>query len=64
MEIQNSIAVMAMNQSQNKLQSDLGTAMLKKSMDVTSELASAQLDMLKQMPPPISGLGSLLDVRA
>lgn len=64
MEMANSIAQMAMDMSAAKAQQGLQMAMLKKTMDTSTELASNLIDMMDSVPVFPGENGSLLNVRA
>jgi hypothetical protein len=66
MDLNTSIAQLSMDMSAVKFQNQLSTSVLKKTLDVTSELASSQLDMLDNSSAvAFSGdIGAIFDARA
>lgn len=66
MDMSTSIAQLSMDMSAVKFQNQLGTSVLKKSLDVTSELAAGQLKMLDNSSAvAFSGdIGAIFDARA
>ena len=66
MDLSTSVAQLSMNMSSTRLQQQLGTSVMKKALDVSSELALGALEMLdKSSPAAFSGdVGAIFDVRA
>lgn len=64
MELSNSIAQMAMDMSAARTQQGLQMAMLKKTMDTSTEMASSLISMMGSVPVFPGENGSLLNVRA
>lgn len=58
------IASMAMSMKQTQLMNSVGTAVMKKAMNVTEQQAQAVVEMANNMPKFNGEIGSLLDVRA
>lgn len=66
MDLSTSVAQLSMNMSSTRFQQQLGTSVMKKALDVSSELALGTLEMLdKSSPAAFSGdVGAIFDVRA
>ena len=66
MDLSTSIAQTAMSMHQTQLQQNIGTSMLKKSMDVSSQLAQGTLEMLNAAPAKAfpGDIGAIFDARA
>lgn len=66
MDLSTSIAQLSMNMHQTQLQQNIGTSMLKKSMDVSSQLAQGTLEMLNAAPAAAfpGDIGAIFDARA
>ena len=66
MEISNSIATMAMSMSQDSLQQNINTSMMKKTMDTQESMAAQLLEMMNTSPARAFGsdIGAIFDARA
>ncbi|MGN0608623.1 MAG: YjfB family protein [Oscillospiraceae bacterium] len=66
MDLSTSVAQLSMSMSSAKFQQQLGTSVMKKAMDINSQLALGTLEMLdKASPAAFSGdVGAIFDVRA
>ena len=66
MDLTASIANLATNMSQTNLQQKIGTSVLKKSMDTSSQLANGMLQMLDNSSAQAFGgdVGAMFDARA
>lgn len=58
------IASVASSMKQTQLMNSIGTAVMKKAMNVTEQQAQAVVEMANNMPKFNGEIGSLLDVRA
>lgn len=64
MDLTSYIAEMSMSMAQQNVQTSFSLGMLKNTMDSTEAAQSQLIEMIENVPPPSSGVGSLLDVRA
>ena len=64
MDMSTSIAQMATSMTSAKFQQDVSTAMTKKAMDTTADMANGLLKMMDSVPKFPGEKGSILDVRA
>ncbi|MCD7731755.1 MAG: YjfB family protein [Oscillospiraceae bacterium] len=66
MELSTSIAEMSMIMSQTQVQQQVGTSMLKKAMDTSSELALGAIEMLDNSSAQTfaGDIGAIFDARA
>lgn len=65
MDMSTSIASTAMAMSQTNFQQQAGMTVLKKSMDVSSELAMGTIEMMNDSVKAFSGdIGAIFDARA
>lgn len=65
MDMSASIASTAMAMKQSQFQQQVGVSMLKKSMDVSSQLAMGTIEMMNDSAKAFAGdIGALFDARA
>lgn len=64
MELSNSIASLAMDMSAAKFQQNLQTAVLKKSIDSSTDMMMGLIKMIDSVPKFSGENGSILNVRA
>lgn len=65
MDMSTSIASMAMSMKQTQFQQQAGMSILKKSMDVSSQLAMGTIEMMNDSAKAFAGdIGALFDARA
>ncbi|MGN0587140.1 MAG: YjfB family protein [Oscillospiraceae bacterium] len=66
MDLSTSIAQLSMSMQRTQLQQNIGTGLLKKTMDVNSELVQGTLEMLNAAPAAAfpGDIGAVFDVRA
>lgn len=66
MDLSTSIAQLSMTMQGTQLQQNIGTSLLKKTMDVSSELAQGTLEMLNAAPAAAfpGDIGAIFDARA
>lgn len=65
MDMSTSIASMAMSMKQAQFQQQAGMSILKKSMDVSSQLAAGTIEMMNDSAKAFAGdIGALFDARA
>lgn len=65
MDMSTSIASMAMEMKQTQFQQQAGVSILKKSMDVSSQLAMGTIEMMNDSAKAFAGdVGAMFDARA
>lgn len=64
MDLSTSLANMSMSMSNAKLQQGISTAMAKKAMDTSTDMAQGVIEMMDAIPKFTGAKGSILDVRA
>jgi len=65
MDMSTSIAQTAMSMKQAQFQQNLGVSLLKKTMDISSELAMGTIEMMNDTAKAFAGdIGAMFDARA